>query len=117
VSNESVAVTKIKLSELGTDSGMELVDLRWDLRQRITVEKLIAATSTEDLLALAREHFDFDGATEDFCKVLLQRFDIIPKTTPEAAVVQKILGLIRLPHDEYEHLIQSALADLKPSRI
>lgn len=92
---------------------MNLHELRWDLRQRVAIEKPITDMSNDGLLALAREHFDFDGSTEDFCKALLQRFDIVSKTTPEAAVVQEILGFVRLPRDEYEHLVHSALADLK----
>ncbi len=113
MSDGSAAVTKIDLENVGGDSDSDLYELRWELRRRITDEKLIAARSTEALVALARDQFEFDGTTEEFCKALLQRFDIKPSPTSEAAVLRQVIGFARLPHDEHERLVHPALVDLK----
>ena len=113
MSDGSAAVTKFELADLGGEAGMDVYELRWELRQRITIQKLIAARSTNALLALTRDHFEFGGADVDFCEALLQRFDIRSTPTPEAAVAREVLGFARLPHDEHERLLHPALADLK----
>lgn len=108
--------SKFRLDEGGHDDVIgtdEFYEFRSELRQRITTARLIEAESDDKLLALIRKQFEFNGGMQDFCVALLKKFGLSREGEREPSVLRDLLGFVRRPHDEYQRLLDSALADLK----
>lgn len=111
MANSTAPPPPIRLTAIGENQQYDRETLRLELRSRIGRAAILAATSNERLLRLARQHFERETAADDvFCANVLSRFEIESEQRTEVdRFVLKVLGFATLPSRERSMLLDEAV--------